>query len=108
VHFGNLKTDMAGEIRRIAKFLDIAIDESQWPAILEHCSFDYMKENADSLSENFRGMFDGGLKNFIYKGTNGRWRDVLSPEEIQRYEDSAKANLTPECAHWLATGELSS
>jgi aryl sulfotransferase len=105
VHFGNLKADMAGEIRRIARFLEIEIDETQWPAILEHCSFDYMKKNADSLSEMGQGFFDGGLKNFIYKGTNGRWRDVLSAEEIERYERTARENLTADCARWLATGE---
>jgi aryl sulfotransferase len=108
VHFSKLKADMGGEIRRIADFLDIEVDEKRWPAILEHCSFDYMKKNADSLSENFRGLFEGGLTNFIYKGTNGRWRDVLSRDEIARYESAAKASLTPDCARWLATGELSS
>jgi aryl sulfotransferase len=106
VHFSNLKADMAGEIRRIARFLEIEIDEAIWPAILEHCSFDYMKKNADSLSELGKSFFDGGLSNFIYKGTNGRWRDVLSREEKEEYERTAKENLAPECAHWLETGEL--
>jgi aryl sulfotransferase len=107
VHFNNLKADMEGEIRRIAAYLDIEIDESRWPAIVEHCSFDYMKEHADSLSEHFQAFFDGGLKNFIYKGTNGRWRDLLSKDEIRKYENAAVACLSPECVHWLATGELS-
>lgn len=106
VHFGNLKADLPAEIRRIAAFLEIDIDESRWPAIVEHCTFDYMHENADSLSEFFSSVFEGGLKTFIYKGTNGRWRDVLSPEEIQKYEDTAHARLTADCAHWLAAGEL--
>src|SRR3546814_1948914 len=43
LHFADLKKDMPGEIRRVAAFLDIAIDESRWEAIVEHCSFDYMK-----------------------------------------------------------------
>ena len=43
VHFADLKADLPGEIRRIADFLDIEIDEARWPAILEHCSFAYMK-----------------------------------------------------------------
>ena len=104
LHFNNLKADMPGEIRRIAAFLDIDIDESRWPAIVEHCGFDYMKEHADSLSATFKDAFEGGLKTFIYKGTNNRWRDTLGPEEIQKYEDAAATNLTPACAHWLATG----
>ena len=46
VHFANLKQDMPGQIRRIAEFLDIPIDETQWGEILEYCSFDWMKRNA--------------------------------------------------------------
>jgi aryl sulfotransferase len=105
LHFANLKADMAGEIRRIARFLEIEIDEAKWPAIVEHCSFDYMKKNADSLSQLGTTAFEGGLKSFIHKGTNGRWRDVLSADEIERYERLVRENLTPDCAHWLATGE---
>ncbi len=31
---------------------------------------------------------------------------TLSPDEIQKYGNTAAANLTPECAYWLATGSL--
>ena len=40
------------------------------------------------------------------KGFNGRWRDVLSSAEIARCDDVGLRNLTADCAHWLATGEL--
>ncbi len=106
LHYNNLKADMPGEMRRIAEFLKIDIDEERWSDIVEHCTFDYMKKHADTLSEVFKDAFEGGLKTFIYKGTNGRWRDVLTPEEIQKYDNVANANLTPNCAHWHATGEM--
>ena len=32
-----------GPIREIAAFLAVPIDEAKFPAIVEHCSFDYMK-----------------------------------------------------------------
>jgi len=47
VHFANLKKDRREEMRRIASYLDIAIDESMWDAMVEHCTFEYMKEHAD-------------------------------------------------------------
>jgi len=105
VHFENLKRDMPGEIRRIAAFLDIAIDEAQWPAILEHCSFDYMKKHADNSAPLGGALWEGGASTFINKGTNGRWRDVLSAEECATYEARAKEKLGEECARWAATGE---
>ena len=39
VHFADLKKDMAGEMRNIASFLDLPIDEERWENILEYCSF---------------------------------------------------------------------
>ncbi len=43
IHFASLKADMQREIRGIAEFLEIPVDPSRWDAIVEHCSFDYMK-----------------------------------------------------------------
>ena len=106
VHFANLKADMPGEIRKIAAFLGIVIDESKWDTILKHCSFDYMKENATESVPLGGAFWEGGAKTFINKGTNGRWRDILSEEESKKYEKIAADNLSPECAHWLATGEF--
>jgi aryl sulfotransferase len=107
VHFNNLKADMEGEIRRVAGFLGVEIDSAKWPAIVEHCTFDYMREQA-SKAEMLRVMFKDGGDTFFHKGTNGRWQDVLSPEEIARCDEVAARRLAPDCAHWLKTGELPS
>jgi aryl sulfotransferase len=50
-------------------------------------------------------VFDGGATSFFNKGTNGRWRDVLTAEDIARYEQTARRELGEECARWLATGK---
>jgi aryl sulfotransferase len=106
VHFETLKADMPGQIRRIAAFLDIPIDESKWDTILDHCSFDYMKRNAAKAAP-LGGMFwEGGAQTFINRGTNGRWREALTSEDIAAYESTAVAELGEDCARWLATGEM--
>lgn len=50
VHFADLKADMAGEIRRIAGFLGVDIDPAAWSRILDHCSFEHMKTNAEQAA----------------------------------------------------------
>jgi aryl sulfotransferase len=105
LHFASLKQDLAGEIRRIAEFIEVPIDESRWESIVRHCSFDYMKENATKSVPLAGAFWDGGAQTFIHKGTNGRWRDVLSPEEVAKYERCAANELGADCARWLATGE---
>ena len=94
------------KLREIADFLDIDTSNADWDAILEHCSFNYMKEHAEA-SVPLGGIFwDGGAKSFIHKGNNGRWRDVLTEEESAKYEQLAVEKLGPECARWLQTGEM--
>ncbi len=104
MHYANLKADMPGEIRRIAAFLETPIDETRWPTVLEHCSFEYMKAHAARDFSPAEGVFDGGAKSFFNKGTNGRWRDVLTADDSARYEEIARKELDAECANWLATG----
>lgn len=104
LHYNDLKADMPGQIRRIAAFLEIPIDESQWNAIVMHCSFDYMKANA-AKSVPLGGIFwDGGAQTFIHKGSNGRWRDLLTAEQCAEYEQRAIEELGSECSRWLAHG----
>jgi aryl sulfotransferase len=102
LHFASLKRDLAGEIRRVANFLEVPIDEARFPAIVEHCSFDYMKKNA-TKSTPLGGVFwDGGAETFNHKGVNGRWRDVLSGEECAAHDARSRAELGEACAGWLA------
>lgn len=106
VHFENLKRDMPGEMRRMAKFLDIEIDDSRWDDIVEYCTFDWMKNNAGKSVPLGGAFWDEGAKVFINKGVNGRWRDRLSNEDAARYEAKCVEELGEECARWLATGRV--
>ena len=106
LHFSKLKADMPGEIRKIANFLDISVDESSWPKILEHCSFNYMKSYATASVPLGGAFWDGGAETFINQGKNGRWRDTLSQKESAAYEQRAIAELGEPCAKWLATGDV--
>lgn len=103
VHYQNLKDDLPGMIRKIATFIDAPITPDAWPKILEHCSFNYMKAHKDELLpiDSFK---DKGAT-FMHKGETGRWRAVLSEEEIAKADRIAGQHLSRDCAHWLKTGQ---
>jgi len=104
VHFADLKKDMAGEIRGIAEFLAIDVDESRWNDILTHCSFDWMKKNATRTVPLGGAFWDAGAEVFIHKGVNGRWTESLTPRESAAYEERSRDELGDACARWLAGG----
>ncbi len=106
IHFAQLKADMPGQIRRMAAFLGIPIRAEAWDKILLHCSFDYMKRNATKSTPLGGAFWDEGAKVFVNQGVNGRWSDVLTPDDNARYRAKALAELGEECATWLETGAL--
>jgi aryl sulfotransferase len=105
LHFEDMRRDLPGQMRRIAAFLDIPIDEARFPTMVEHCSFAWMKANASKSTPLGGAVWDGGAQVFINKGTNGRWHDVLTDEDNRLYEATARQRLEPDCIRWLATGE---
>jgi len=106
IHFNALKADLDGEMRALAEFLDVDIPPDRWPTVVEHCTFDWMKANAEKVAPLGGAIFDGGAGKFINKGSNGRWKDVLTPADSLAYEEMAVEKLGVECARWLMTGAL--
>lgn len=106
VHYNDMKTDLAGEMRRIAKFLDVDIADDLWPELVEAAGFKAMKAAADQLMPEAGGIWKGGGKTFINKGTNRRWDGVCRPEDLARYEAKANAELGPSLAAWCEHGRL--
>jgi aryl sulfotransferase len=103
VHYNDLKADLAGEMGRVAEFLGIAIPEPKWPAVVERCTFESMQGRGPQIG-HFERFFEGGAKGFLFKGTNGRWRDVLTPDELASYASRVAEVLPTAAGMWLEGG----
>jgi aryl sulfotransferase len=103
LHYNDLKADLAGEMRRIAEFLGTDVPESRWPAVVERCTFEGMRSRPDEIGQ-MDFAFEGGVKGFLFKGTNGRWRDVLTAEELDAYAKWVAKQVPPDAAAWIERG----
>jgi len=106
VHYNDLKADLAGEMRRISEFLEIDTPEDRLPALAAAAEFNAMKADGAALLPGIEQAFDRGADRFLNKGVNGRWRDVLTAEDLARYEAAARRKLSPSLASWLEHGRL--
>ena len=106
VHYADLKADLAGEMRRIASFLGIQVPETLWPGLVEAASFDFMRRNGAALMPRAAMAWDKGHERFFNKGTNARWREELSAEDVSRYEERVRRECPPGLARWLESGRL--
>ncbi|KAG2438323.1 hypothetical protein HYH02_011020 [Chlamydomonas schloesseri] len=105
VHFNALRADLKREAHRIARFLGIDVPEDKWPVIMEHCSMDWMRAHAELAVPGGGIFWEHGASDFIFKGTNGRWKDTLTEQDCAAYEERALQELGPECAEWLKSGK---
>jgi aryl sulfotransferase len=102
VHYNDLQTDLGAEMRRVAAHVGIDVADEAWPALVEAAGFGAMKAEGGRLLGPM-DKFSGGPDTFLYKGTNGRWRDALTAEDLALYE-AAAARLDPGLRAWLEGG----
>jgi len=103
VHYNDLKADLSAEMHRIAEFLGIDVPKALWDDVVDRCTFESMRTHSDKVGP-FDLMFEGGADGFLFKGTNGRWRDVLTDDELTRYHAQARALLPADAVAWLEHG----
>ena len=107
VHYADLLRDPHGQVRRLADALSMEADDALVDRVVEATRFTTMQQrNKAAFDEHIRESFQGGAEAFFFKGTNGRWRDVLGEEELALYEEAKRRVLDPDCADWLENGWL--
>ncbi len=104
VHYADLKSDLAGEMHRLADFLDIQISDVLWPELIRAADFDAMRREGERLLPNANDHFEGGAKRFLFKGTNGRWREALTDDDLALYDTKVHDVFTPALAAWVEAG----
>ncbi len=107
LHYADMRADPAGAVRTIAEFVEYDVDEAGVARIVEASSFEKAKAEAIAYDREREGeprQFRGGEEAFIYKGTNGRWREIFSEEDLALYEAAKERVLEPACARWLEEG----
>jgi len=100
VHYEDLQADLAGEMRRIAAWLGIAIDEADWPAMVDAAGFAAMRENALELAPDPGGIFKD-KRAFFRSGRSGDGRAAVSAADLQRYEARCAALAPADLLAWL-------
>jgi aryl sulfotransferase len=103
-HYSDMLADLHKEMRRVASYIGVDVPESSWPRLVDACTFATVKKDASRIIGDMDFGFKGGANTFINKGTNGRWKDVLTEDELKMYRDAMTRALDNDCANWLENG----
>lgn len=103
LHYTDISTDLQFDMRRIAAFTGIEVPAASWPAVVERCRIDSMRETARSTWSLERG-FDGGADAFFNEGRGGRGAELLRADQLERIEQHCRTWLSEEAVAWLYGG----
>ncbi len=107
LHYANLLADLEGEMRCIADYLGLDVDESSWPAVVERCRIASMRNSAREAGR-IDGGFEGGANSFFNKGVNGEGTRQLTDAQLERVAAHCADHLDLESRQWLESGRSAS
>ncbi len=103
LHYDDLRSDLAGEMRRLAGALGIDVPESRWPLLVEAAGFEQMSERATLLAPDPVGVLTDP-RAFFRQGNSGTASVLLTPADRARYR-SRLVELAPrDLSAWLHRG----
>ena len=103
LHYSQLKADLAGEMRKIAAFLEIEVDAAVFPSLVDAATFSSMKKKADTLAPGAQVNLWKNNAQFFSKGTSGQWQSRWSDANLERLKVLAET-YPKDYMDWLLSG----
>jgi hypothetical protein len=100
LHYADLRANRSAEMRRIAAFLGIHLDDDEWPALVEAAGLDAMRARADELAPAVSSNIWNDNQKFFAQGRLGGWQS-LPAEVLEHYDQRATELFAPELRQWL-------
>jgi hypothetical protein len=104
VHYEDLPADLAGEMRRLAKRLNLAVPGAKLSSLVQAATFRQMRAAADQLKPLQYAQdrdVSKGYAAFFRKGSSGDGRTLLTSAEADRYYTRAARVVPRELLTWL-------
>ena len=106
VHYADLQRDLEGEMCRLARRLDIDIDEDRVVSLAAAAAFDTMRERADELAPNASERILQNNRAFFRSGRSGQWRELLDDDGCRRYAARVEQLAPPDLIEWVHCGPV--
>lgn len=105
-HYADYKTDLTGELLRLARILDIPCSAERAGALAEEASLERMRERASVLAPEASAGNWKDVQGFFRSGGTGEWRSRLTPEDLAAYEARVAGLVGADVAAWAHRGRL--
>jgi aryl sulfotransferase len=104
LHYGDLQRDLVGQMEYLAERLGVTRSRERLEELAPAASFTTMKEHAEAVAPNADQTFWRNTGDFFHTGTSGQWRDLITADDLARYEKRIHELCDPDLAYWLHNG----
>lgn len=84
--FEDMKRDLRGEVDKIAKFVRMELPEADMERIVQHCTFDSMKNNP-MANRSSKMLLDQTVVKFMRKGQVGDWKNYFTLAQSEMFDE---------------------
>lgn len=105
-HYGDLKADLVGQMRRLADVLAISISDERLEELVVAATFEAMRDNAEMVAPNADAAIWRSTTGFFHSGSSGQWQQLFDDAAIERYEQRVAQLAPADLAVWAHQGWL--
>ena len=108
-HYADLKTDLAGELLRLASVLGIPCSPEHATELAAQATLARMRDRSPDVAPNAsqQGHWKD-LRAFFRSGGTGEWRERLTAADLAAYDARVAMLVPPDLAAWAHAGRLAS
>jgi aryl sulfotransferase len=104
-HYADMWNDLDAEMRRVARVLGVAIDESTWPQYVQAATLDAMRGRAVKAAPDAHLDLWKSPEEFFHAGGIRDWAALLTPAEIAHF-DARLRSLAGDSYDWILQGRI--
>ena len=101
LHYDDLKADLEGQMRQLARRLGIDVDERRWPHLVRAATFESMRSRADVMVPGHSAEHWVDPAAFFSRGTSGQWRELLDDDDLTRYAARVRSLASDDLVGWM-------
>jgi len=106
LHYDDLLEDLDGQMRALARRLDIEVPADRWAELVETATLTEMRRRADVTVPGASRHQWRDPAQFFHKGTSGQWQDLLDDADVVRYASRLRSLAPPDLVSWLHRGAI--
>jgi aryl sulfotransferase len=106
-HYADYAADLPGEVRRLARALDIELTNDRACQLAAEASLDRMRDRAREVIPNAGAIWKDD-RAFLRAGAFGEWRARVNADDLLEYDETVAAIAAPDLAAWAHHGRLAS